>query len=128
MILSEVLEGETATGSQALSSAVPPLRGQQNRPTHLGGQSSLKFSEEMFTGGPDAECYDKGPKVGSKRASSSLGAMISVHGSHQSKSSRSSDNPFVECANSLSNLASAKLLIKDCRETDFQKFDVIMAN
>ena len=82
----------------------------------------------MLTGDLGAECFDAAPKVRTKRASSSLRTTILTHESRQSKSNRSFDNSFVECANSLTNLASTKLLIKDRREIDFEKFDITMTN
>ncbi|XP_027182309.1 uncharacterized protein LOC113780729 [Coffea eugenioides] len=68
-----------------------------------------------------------GSKMAGKPATSTQGATSSMQESRGSKSSRSSENnPFIECATSLSNLASAKLKIKDCRECDYEKYDVRM--
>ena len=129
-ILFEILEGETATESQAQASSVPPsIYNPRKRVGHSRGQIfSSPFGDEMYNTGQDADFNEEAPNVGVKRDSSSQGATTSLPTeSRRSKSSRSTDNPFVECANSLSTLANSKLHIKGRRESEKEKFDMDMA-
>nr|XP_027123912.1 uncharacterized protein LOC113740566 isoform X1 [Coffea arabica] len=128
--LSKVLEGETATGSQAPASSVPPLiYNPRKRVGHSRKQIfSSPFGDEMYNAGQDAGFNEEAPIVGVKRGSSSQGATTLLPTRFRgNKSSRSTDNPIVECANLLSTLANSELHIKGCRESEKEKFDVDMA-
>ncbi|XP_071904219.1 uncharacterized protein [Coffea arabica] len=82
----------------------------------------------MYNAGMDGDFNEESPVMGVKRGSSSQGATTSLpSASRGSKSSRSTNDPFVECANSLSFLANSKLYIKGRRASDKEKFDVDMA-
>ena len=88
----------------------------------------MPFGDKIYNAGQDTNFNEEAPIVGVKRVSSSQGVTTSLPaGSRKSKSSRSTDNPFVECANSLSTLANSKLHIKGCRESKKEKFDMDMA-
>ena len=129
-ILHEILETETATGSQAQASSVPPsVYNPRKRAGHSRGQTfTSPVGDDMYNVGMDGDFNEESPVVGVKRGSSSQGATTSLpSASRGSKSSRSTNDPFVECANSLSSLANSKLHIKGCRASDKEKFDVDMA-
>ncbi|XP_027093564.2 uncharacterized protein [Coffea arabica] len=129
-ILHEILESETATGSQVQASSVPPsVYNPRKRGGHSRGQTvTSPVGDDMYNAGMDGDFNEESPVVGVKRGSSSQGVTTSLpSASRGSKSSRSTNDPFVECANSLSSLANSKLRIKATRASDKEKFDVDMA-
>nr|XP_027062350.1 uncharacterized protein LOC113688749 [Coffea arabica] len=124
-ILHEVFEAETATGSQAQASSVPPsIYNPRKRAGQSSGQVfSSPLGDEIYNAGQGTGFDEDTPIAGVKRGSSSQGITSSgPSASRGSKSSRTSSDPFVECANSLSTLANSKLHIRSRRESEKDKF------
>lgn len=130
-ILSEVLEGEMATGSRAQASSAPPR--QWNRlsqaATYSSGQQPTQddSAEEIPPSNVDFS-QPGGSKWAGKRPATSLGGTTSFTGSRGTKSSKSSENnPYVACAESLSTLATTKLKLVEARTMGFEQYDVTTA-
>lgn len=90
------------------------------------GHMSQQYGDDNDNSWLD-DTLNQSTKWASKRPASSQGGTNSFQGSRGSKSSRNSDNPFVECAASLTNLALAKLKNYEGRTIDADKYDVTMA-